>query len=857
MRTCLTAWQLILLWVVLGAGVLLAGCGNAPPTPTPLLPTATAIAQENSEAPGGTHTADPTATLIRTPTPTLPPTSTPTPSPTSTPTLTPSPTWTPSPTPEPSIQLETAQRHQTNGDYEQAIAAYLALLSDEPTPAQAREARYLLAETYQLNREYIAAAASWEEFLGSYPDDARFPQATLMAARAYHAVNECAQAVPHYQAYLSQETVLTDLVQAWIGDCLVEEERLEEALIAYRSALEAAQDPGSQVNLREKIAGLYLAQEAYDAAVAEYDAILEVARLDFYRAKIEYLAGQALAAAGQSEDAYARYRRAVDNYPEVEHAYLSLIVLVDAGVEVDEFQRGLVDYHAGAAYPDAYGAAIRAFDRYLETEPADRADEALYYKALTQRELEQPEAALATLEALIEGYPESAWLARAWREKGATYAWMGDNEAAVKAYQDLAAFFPADELAPTALWQAAKLREREGAHAEAAERYEEVQSSFPAFKDADEALWRAGLAHYRAGELENAIANWQSLLENYAVSPYRAKTLYWLGKLEVKDESQAAGDYWEQLVAGNPNTYYALRVEQIRAGDSLTATRLITAGVESPAWDRGQVEAEILPWLRGWTEVPTGTERLNLPDSVMGRVDVQRGEALLAAGMRVEALEAFDGVRAAAWKNPLLLARLSLYFREQGLHGLAARTAYRLAGLWPEGAIQEAPDALLRLAYPLVYADLLSARAREQDLDPLLLAALVRQESLFEPMAESYVGARGLGQVMPATGKGIANSLGMEDFVLDDLYRPSISIQFGAFYLGAQMNHFDDQVLVALAAYNGGPGNTLRWIEAGGQDLDLFVEVITAAQSRLYLQRVYEQYLIYERLYRSAAREGE
>jgi soluble lytic murein transglycosylase len=188
---------------------------------------------------------------------------------------------------------------------------------------------------------------------------------------------------------------------------------------------------------------------------------------------------------------------------------------------------------------------------------------------------------------------------------------------------------------------------------------------------------------------------------------------------------------------------------------------------------------------------------------------------------------------------------------------LAARTAYRLAGLWPEGAIQEAPDALLRLAYPLVYADLLSARAREQDLDPLLLAALVRQESLFEPMAESYVGARGLGQVMPATGKGIANSLGMEDFVLDDLYRPSISIQFGAFYLGAQMNHFDDQVLVALAAYNGGPGNTLRWIEAGGQDLDLFVEVITAAQSRLYLQRVYEQYLIYERLYRSAAREGE
>jgi soluble lytic murein transglycosylase len=857
MRFRFTAWQLILLWIGLGAGVLLAGCADAPATPTPLSPAAPATTQDVAEAPTITHTADPTATLTRTPTPTVPPTSTPTPSPTRTPTPTPSPTWTPSPTPEPSIQLETAQRHQTNGDYELASGAYLALLEDKPTPTQAREARYRLAETYQLNREYVAAAASWEEFLASYPDDARLPQATLMAARAYHATNECVQAVPHYQAYLAQETVLTDTVQAWIGDCLVEEERLEEAVIAYRKALETAEDPGTRVNLREKIAGIYLAQEEYDSAVAEYDAILEVARLDFYRAKIEYLAGQALAAVGRMEDAYARYHRAVDNYPKAEYAYLSLVELVDAGIEVDEFQRGLVDYHAGSRYPDAYGAAIGAFDRYLAAEPAEKADAALYYRALAQRALEQPAAALETLEALIEGYPESEWLVRAWREKAATYAWMGDNEAAVKAYQDLAAFFPADDLAPNALWRAAKLREREGAHDETARRYEEVQTSFPAFEDADEALWRAGLAYYRAGDSEKAIAIWQSLLENYASSPYRDKTRYWLGKLGVKDESQEGGDYWEQLLAKKPQAYYALRVEQIRAGDSLTATRLITAEVEPPAWDRVQAEAEILPWLQGWTEVPTGTKQLNLPGSVTERVDFRRGKALLATGMRVEALDAFDSVRAAAWKNPLLLAQLSLYFREQGLHGLAARSAYRLAGLWPEGTIQEAPEALQRLAYPLVYADLLSARAQEQDLDPLLLAALVRQESLFEPVAESYAGARGLGQVMPATGKGIANSLGMEDFVLDDLYRPSVSIRFGAFYLGVQMNRFDDQVLVALAAYNGGPGNTLRWIEAGGEDLDLFVEVITATQSRLYLQRVYEQYLIYERLYRSATGEEE
>jgi soluble lytic murein transglycosylase len=207
-------------------------------------------------------------------------------------------------------------------------------------------------------------------------------------------------------------------------------------------------------------------------------------------------------------------------------------------------------------------------------------------------------------------------------------------------------------------------------------------------------------------------------------------------------------------------------------------------------------------------------------------------------------------VRSAAWDNPVTLAQLAIYFQEKGLTGLAARSASRLASLWQGGNILTSPEALQRLAYPLAYADLLSAEAQEQDLDPLLLAALVRQESLFEPVAESYAGARGLGQVMPATGQGIAKNLGMEDFVLDDLYRPSVSLKFGAYYLAVQLGRFDDRILVALAAYNGGPGNTLRWLEAGGDDFDLFVEVITAAQSRLYLQRVYQHYLVYEALYR-------
>jgi soluble lytic murein transglycosylase len=852
MRSRSVVWQLLFLTIALVAGAILAGCASAPPTPPPIVSEATEVAADPGDI---LPTATPVTEVsepAHTPEPTLPPTSTPTPSPTSTRTPTPTLTPTPSPTPEPSVQLEAGQRHQFNGDYEQAIADYLGVLNDSPTNEQARQARYHLAETYSLKQDYVNAAAAWEDFISHYPDDARQPQAALMAARAYHAMNECPSAISLYETYVSSETVLADMVYGWIGDCRVVGADLEGAMLAYQQALAATKDRGVEVNLREKIAGIHLAQAEYDAALGEYDAILDVARIDSYRAKIHYLAAQALIAAGRTEEAYARYRRAIDDYPDAEYAYLSLVALVEAGIEVDEHQRGLVDYYAGATYPDAYGAAVRAFDRFLASEPTAKVDSALYHKASALQALDQFEAALETLEALITGYPESEWSARAWLDKGANLAGMGDNDAAVKAYQDLAAFFPDDELAPIALRRAARLREAEGAYDEAAALYESVQVNFPGFEDADEALWRSGLSLYRLGALDEASASWQSLVDKYPDSPYYAKGLYWLGKLAAQDGSGAEGDYWDKLIAEAPNTYYALRVEQIRAGDSLTATRLITDAVEPPAWNATETEAEILAWLRDWTNVSTDTVDLSLPEAVTRRLDFQRGEALLAAGLRRDALGAFDSVRASAWGNPVRLAQLSIYFAEQGLYGLAARTASRLAGLWPEGTMSETPVELQRLAYPLVYADLLSAEAGARELDPLLLAALIRQESLFEPIAESYAGARGLGQVMPATGTGIANSLDMEDFVLDDLYRPHVSILFGAFYLRAQMKRFDNQILVALAAYNGGPGNTLRWIEAGGEDLDLFVEVISATQSRLYLQRVYEQYLIYERLYRSA-----
>jgi soluble lytic murein transglycosylase len=161
------------------------------------------------------------------------------------------------------------------------------------------------------------------------------------------------------------------------------------------------------------------------------------------------------------------------------------------------------------------------------------------------------------------------------------------------------------------------------------------------------------------------------------------------------------------------------------------------------------------------------------------------------------------------------------------------------------------PRLLLKILYPAPFPDLVVQQAREQGVDPLLLCALMKQESLFNPRATSSASAKGLTQVIPSTGQEIARNLGLPQFETDDLYRPVVSIRFGAFYLARQLAFLAGNPLFALAAYNGGPGNALRWMGNDRQaDQDLFVETIDYEETALYVRVVMENYGYYRLLYR-------
>ena len=167
-----------------------------------------------------------------------------------------------------------------------------------------------------------------------------------------------------------------------------------------------------------------------------------------------------------------------------------------------------------------------------------------------------------------------------------------------------------------------------------------------------------------------------------------------------------------------------------------------------------------------------------------------------------------------------------------------------------------APLAFWQLSYPRPYSATVEAAAAEFDVDPLLIWAVMREESRYDPEALSYVGARGLMQVMPSSQAWIAEQLG-EDISPGDAFTPEASIRMGAWFLHFLLDYFDGDLDLALAAYNGGAGSVDSWqADPLVSNRDDLLRWIGFGETREYLGRVSLAYRVYQELYTSGSDTG-
>ena len=724
------------------------------------------------------------------------------------------------------------------GAFEEAAAAYAAALQGALPPEAAGEAwvgwgRALLAAEQPAEAARVLAQAPMEELP---PEWAR--GVWTLRGDAQRAAGDPAGAAEAYRHALGLGSPLTAELRMRRALALQEAGRLEAAAAELRAALPAARNPSQEAAIRERLAETLEALQAYPAALEQYEAILAFARNRAYRAYIEWRAAQVLLAAGQTAEGYARLQQLIREAPDTLAAYNALVRLVEAGIPVPDDLRGRIDAAAGQCLP-----AVQAFERWIAAHP-DHGD--IHYEAARcYRDLGNLKAAHAHLDALIRDHPEASRWAEGWLEKGRLWLRSGAVEAAVALWRQFLARFPTHPFTPRLLYEAARLLERNGAEEAAEEFYRLLAERFPADPRAPEARHRQGVLAYGRGDLDAAAAAWEALRSQHPEAPEALAARFWLGKVALaRGDRVRAEAEWQAVVAQASGRFLGERARMLLQGEDLTDLPE-TLDLLDP--EAGRAEAE--EWLRARLGI-TGTHPLS-PSALWEDPLWQAGAEAWRVGWVEEARGLWTVLRQRVEGDPLALYALALAFREQGADALAVQAAARLLARLRVDP-REAPPFLARLAYPVPYLDRVLEEARRHRLSPLLLYAVMRQESLFDPHAVSSARARGLMQIIPPTAREIAEALG-QPYQESWLHRPAVSIAFGAYYLARQRDRFGGNLWVALAAYNGGPGNAARWWATARGDPDLFYERITLEETRRYLERVVEHLAVYRTLYAGRA----
>jgi TolA-binding protein len=354
--------------------------------------------------------------------------------------------------------------------------------------------------------------------------------------------------------------------------------------------------------------------------------------------------------------------------------------------------------------------------------------------------------------------------------------------------------------------------------------FQRIKQDYPktswAGKASAESFWDA----YQNGDYLAAENLGTNLLQTHQKLDDLAKVRFWLGKrAESKNNSARAKELYAEILALHPRSYYAFRA-QGRLKE--------LSGGNDPLWriqphNRLSLQTD---WI--WP----------LPESELTNLHPTLQE-LFSLNL---------------WQEALTLMPDDYEHKYPGLHAwflarVQDKTNEAINVIDREISEQnlnfdQKPD-YWTISYPFIYSDLAFRAANRYNFDPLLVLALIRQESRFQPKVISSAKAVGLCQLMPATAREVARSLNYPTPNHELLTRPAYNIELGTKYLNGLLKQFDQNGHLAVAAYNAGPGSVQKWLRAKPDlDPDLFVETIPYKETRNYVIKVFENYWVYSTL---------
>jgi soluble lytic murein transglycosylase len=697
---------------------------------------------------------------------------------------------TPTPTPSPA-DAGLAARFAAEGNYDAAIAGYLAALGAAPSAGERLALRQAIASAYLDDDQPGGAIEQLDAYLLEAPPGTDVSDAQFLLAEALLTAGRPADALPLYEAYIQQGGPAGPYARMGRSIALAELGRGTEASVEAEAALQTDVPQAARATFAQRLATVLDATSPADA-IRWYEALGNLSESPADEALGIWRAAAIRENAGEGSALEAALT-VVQQYPDTPIA-----------LEV------VRDYPAVTILVDTYALA-NIYYRNGETE--------------TARDLFQELAGSTSPSAAAAAF-----------YRGVIAEEAGEGTSAIAWYGRVAAIDAQSDLADNALWWRGRLQEYEGRAAAARLSYERIISDYNETEWAPEARFRRALLDYDEEHYEEA-AQAFSEIAGGSGDEERQRALLWQAKaLEASGDEQSARVVWQSLL-DDAATYYGLRAAVLLGQD---AGELGDGDMEPRPPDWTTIEA----WLTDASvDVSAGLSALLFESRWT------RAEELRTLGLGREAAAEYEVILANAGADPAKLYQLTRAFHNAGNVSLAARAATLLLDATPDDVLALAPPDIWRLAYPFPYEETLERAADGRDVPELLMPAVMRQESFFDPLAGSPAGALGLMQIIPDTGDAIATELDAAEFEVDDLFRPALNLEFGAHYMDEQLGTFDGNVYHALAAYNGGPAAAERWVSASDGDVDRFVAEIEFGQTEAYVQLVAENLARYLWLY--------
>ena len=462
------------------------------------------------------------------------------------------------------------------------------------------------------------------------------------------------------------------------------------------------------------------------------------------------------------------------------------------GPERDQARVGIgaADYLAGET------AAAYSYLRALDVSQGEADAQRLFYLVECARKLKDDDQILDAVRKLNQHYGNSAWRGKALISAASYFLVANQREKYVPLYKAFYKAFPDQPQAAACHWRV---------------------------------TWDAYL--HRARDAQDLL---REHLEKYPGHPSASAALYFLGRLAESDkDSAAARTFWGRLAELFPNYYYG-----ILARERLTQPGIGAAG-PSPK------TAQMLEAIPFPARKPVAVGR---PDAETN-LRIARARLLKSAGLpALAAAELRFGVRhdGQSYLLAMELARIAATPHER-LHNIKSAAPEYLSL-----SLTEAPPEFWELLFPLPYEKELVRSARQQNLDPYMVAALVRQESEFNPQALSAKHAYGLTQVEPSTGRALARRAGVRRFSNRSLFQPATNLKLGTLYLRGLLDRWGGKWEQALASYNAGNARVKDWVVWNTyREPAEFVESIPFTETREYVEAVLRNAAVYRQLYGS------